>query len=299
MNRYTKAAFGCFFTIGLMAAYMGIKYLMVGEIRLHHLEIIGVESWDDVVPGYKVFLLMFMKGAGLGYLTTAVALAVLLFGPFRKHQAWAAWGVTIILFVQLGGRFINILIASSGTPNSAPVGVLAVAILLGLTGAFCSVKLTPNQPALIQKKRVVTYPLLSTVCSIIVLVMATITAGIYMFSTEIMPYHLSALGVSSWHDINPGYQTMLLTYMRGAGLGFLTLAVAIAVLLAGMAKNPENWLRWGILTVSLTHILVMMWIVIFIRANTPGQPPIIPLTAAAALSVAAFFIPAKKREGNV
>lgn len=294
MNTYSKIAFSSYFLIALMTAYMGIRYLVAGEIRPHHLEIIGVHSWSAILPDFKVMLLMLMKGAGLGYLTTAVALFILLLGPFRKNEKWSIWGLLLIISVQLGGRFINILIASSFSPNSAPIELLAIAISLALVGFFCSLKMNEKESE--KEASGYKYPLISIASYSIIALMSIVTGVVYSFSGEIMSYHLDALGISSWDAIEAGYQTILLTYMRGAGLGFFTTAAAVVVLLVAIIRKPNKWLRWGILTVSLTQVSIMIWIVLVVRINTPGTPPIAPLSIAFALAILGFLMAAKKRK---
>ena len=296
MNKYLKIAFSCYFVIMLMGGFMGIRYILAGEIRPHHLEIIGVESWNMVVSEYKVMLLMLMKGAGLGYLTMAVALVVVLFGPFQEKERWSIWALLAICTVQLFGRLVNIAIASTNNQNSAPIELLAIAFGLVLVAFLCSLKMPRPDKQSHTNNSNEKYALFSQVCYALVAVMALITAVVYSISSQAMPYHLDALSIPDWSSLEKGYQVIMLTYMRGAGLGFLTTVVAIGLFLFALRKNTSNWMRWGIMVVSLTQALVMSYVVMTVRSLTPGNPPIIPLAAAVVLSIVGFLMPISKKK---
>lgn len=290
MSLKKRIAFFCYFAFALMGIIMGLRYLIADQIRPHHLEILGALSWDTVDPAFKVMMLMLMKGAGLGYLITGLAVFFMLFGSFRRGEQWAVCGIMAICVVQLGGRLVNVLIMQANQPSAAPVYLLVIAIALTLFAFVLSLlsRDDPQQSNSGDDKN--KYPIVAFGCFFVIVIMSLITAFVYTMSNKIMPYHIDAMGLSGWEAMQPRYQFLMLTYMRGAGLGFLTMAVAGFIFLLMLFQKNDSWSRWGLYTVCFTQTGVMLWIVMTVRIHTPGQPPMIPLLVALMLTLIAFAI---------
>jgi hypothetical protein len=239
-------------------------------------------------------LLLLMKGAGLGYLTTTIAIAVLLFGPFRNNEKWSIWGLAIVIVTQPAGSLRNILNVGTQYQPLVPVELLIISCILFAGGFLCSLKMPATPKSDMLKSTDEKYPMLSVICYALAGLMGLITAWVYMTSPQAMPYHLDALGVSSWSALAKGYQILMLIYMRGAGLGFLMFSVATAVILFALIRKPGKWLRGGLFVLTMIHTSVMIYIVLTVRFNSPGSPPIIPLSIALILIIIGYFIPLKK-----
>ena len=299
MPTYSKIAFGSYLLFILLSSIFGVAYLTAGEIRLHHLGMIGVGSWADVIPEYKVMLLMFMKGAGSGYLSTALAMSVVLFGPFRKREAWSLWALAGIGLVQLGGRWVNVMSAGVTSQMFVPLVLLVIGTLLVLSG-FCFSLLGIKTEWRSEKEHSAErYSLLSLCCYAFIAVINLLTAFIYLTSDEIMLYHVHALGVSNWSEIADGYHGILLTYMRGAGVSFLTTAFALAFFLVVLIGTFSNWLRWGLLWVTLLQTSVIIYVSCSVAVKTAGQPPITLLLFVTVLAIAGFALPPKRNRSSL
>ncbi len=290
MNRYSKISFSCYFLIFLMSAAMGIRYLMASSIRAHHLEAIGVLSWDVVVPKFKIMLLMMMKGAGTGYLVTAFAIGALLI-PFSKGNTRARWALLAVCLTQLLGRYLNVQGLNSRVPVSAPTYLLFIAVALAVVAfvfSFLGEKVLHETVRNDQKSFTI---ITTVVCFAIVTIMSLVTGVLYTTADQVMSYHVAALGVADWSVVPSGYQVVLTTYIRGAGLGFLTTTVGLTGLILVYIKDNDIKNRFGLLLLSMAQLLPMIWIVLTVRLNTEGTPPIIPVVVATLLALIGFVFP--------
>ncbi len=52
---------------------------------------------------------------------------------------------------------------------------------------------------------------------------------VYLFKDSFMSYHAVALS-SSWEELNPAFQTLILALMRAAGGGFFLAGIMIIIL---------------------------------------------------------------------
>lgn len=296
MNKYTKIAFGNYLIIAVTFAAIGFRYIFAKEILPAYYKVIDAHSWSSVVEGYKVMLLMFMKGAGLGYLTTAIAIVVLAIGMVKGNEKWPIWALPIVILTQLAGSIKNILNVGIEYQLLVPFELLVVECILFLCGYLFSLKIPVTPKLNIAKSADGKYPTISVISYILVGLMAIITACVYMISPQAMQYHMDALGVPGWSALEKGYQTLMLIYMRGAGLGFLVVSVAIAVMLVDLIQKPGKWMRNGLFVLAMIHTSVMIYIVLTVRFHSPGSPPIIPLSIALIFILVGYFIPIKKTD---
>lgn len=116
----------------------------------------------------------------------------------------------------------------------------------------------------------------------------------YFFSSEIMSYHLAAMGVSSWSELAPNVQVMTLNFVRAAGLGFFTAASSILVLLIFPFRKGEAWARYAIAAITLAFLGVLTGIMLSVRASTPGNPPVFAVVPLIILAVCACILSFRK-----
>jgi hypothetical protein len=139
MNTKTKIAFSCYLVGILIIASIAIIYLLTPQL-LPYQEKAICEVWSQLKPGFQIQFLSLMKVSGGGYISVAVALAVLLFIPFRKGENWARWsipaiGIPAILIVNYAGLTIIL-----NTPGRPPLIAGPIAIAFFLTGLILSAK---------------------------------------------------------------------------------------------------------------------------------------------------------------
>jgi len=120
------------------------------------------------------------------------------------------------------------------------------------------------------------------------------TACRYLCASEIMSYHLAAMGAASWSELAPNVQAMTLNFVRAAGLGFMTSGTSILVLLAFPFRKGEAWANWAIATIAMAHLLVLIWIMLSVQAATPGRPPVLAVVPLIILAACACILSLRK-----
>jgi hypothetical protein len=114
----------------------------------------------------------------------------------------------------------------------------------------------------------------------------------YLVTREFMPYHAQALG-QPWSALDPRLQTIILGMLRVAGAGLLSSGSAVLWLLLPIGRG-QPWAVWAALSVVLVVTAPILYVVLWLRQQSPGaRTPVIPTVAAMALAIAAavaFFI---------
>lgn len=108
----------------------------------------------------------------------------------------------------------------------------------------------------------------------LVATMLLVIGAVYLFKSSIMPYHLVALS-KDWVDIDKNTQTVFIAFLRTISGGFITIAIAIAVLQKKFTSTKAAWVSWLILTIGLTLFSITLYGIFIIRLNTSGSPPIV------------------------
>lgn len=104
-----------------------------------------------------------------------------------------------------------------------------------------------------------------------------------------MQYHVAAMEVSTWDNLPSGVQIMSLNFMKAAGAGFLTAAIAVLFFLFIPFRKGEPWAKWALLAVSLNEMGLVLVRVLNVRLNTPAEPPLVPFIALIGIAVLGFL----------
>jgi hypothetical protein len=100
-----------------------------------------------------------------------------------------------------------------------------------------------------------------------------IMALLFLTATEFFPYHAAASGLE-WGDLEPGLQTVLLAVFRICGAGWLTVAVALMVLiLFPFGRRDEGWSYFAIPLLSLIFWGITFGTTMYVAMTTPATPP--------------------------
>lgn len=137
MKNRLKLSVGCYLSGILIIATTALIYLFTPEILPYQATALGV-SWDDLNPGVQTQIMSLVRISGGGYLATAIALATMLFIPFRKGERWArlaipAIGIPAALIVTYAGLTII-----QNTPGRPPVLAAPVTVILFFMGFMLS-----------------------------------------------------------------------------------------------------------------------------------------------------------------
>ncbi|PVV14325.1 MAG: hypothetical protein B6D72_04140 [gamma proteobacterium symbiont of Ctena orbiculata] len=134
----------------------------------------------------------------------------------------------------------------------------------------------------------------SFACYTLFLIITIVFAFIYLFRSEFMPYHALAVG-HSWSETAPAYQNLIIGLMKAVGGGWLSIAIAISVLLIKPIKQGEHWAYWAIPAIGLPPALINLYVAVNMALNTPASPPWV-FAALAILCLLGGFVLSSKKE---
>ena len=141
------------------------------------------------------------------------------------------------------------------------------------------------------KKRIMTTKIKIAFTLNSIMILAGYTFGFrYLFSPELLQYHLDAMNIATWADVLPAQTYMLLIFMKVAGLGMTTSSVAMSLILFFGFRKNENWSRWAILIICLVHYCPLMINMYHLVANTTSNPPYLVNFIGISLAIIAFFL---------
>ncbi len=132
-----KTAFTCYLLIVLLMMAFGIVYMTAPKIMPYHVDIVGTE-WEQIPPGFQLMFLGFMKGAGMGFLSTALLLGTILIIPFRRGEKWANTALFAVSVIFFGLMLALTLFLKFKTGTSPPYFVNLIGLGLCTSGFFIS-----------------------------------------------------------------------------------------------------------------------------------------------------------------
>lgn len=128
-------------TIGLLL--QGLLYLTTPTFMPYHADALAT-TWDDLPPHHRGFVLGVIRGMGAGSFSVALALLLLLAGPFRRGDLWARCLVPLV-----GGVFTLLTAYAAYTIDVRTPATTPWLATLGLTGCYllgAGVSFWPGRP---------------------------------------------------------------------------------------------------------------------------------------------------------
>lgn len=127
-----KLKFALFVYIVNVIAFfaIGLSFELRTEFFSFHSDVIET-AWNDVDAQSQILYLGMMRTEGAGYLASGVALAILLYIPFRKYEKWSYWAMTVIGTVEHLPTLLATYHVSSVT-NASPPWLLSLLLILSL-----------------------------------------------------------------------------------------------------------------------------------------------------------------------
>ena len=95
----------------------------------------------------------------------------------------------------------------------------------------------------------------------------------YLRRREFMPYHAEAVG-TSWAEVEPAFQILILALMRVVGGAFLALALATVVIAIKPFREAQAWATWLLPAIGFTAMGASLVATMSVARNTPGNPPV-------------------------
>jgi len=107
----------------------------------------------------------------------------------------------------------------------------------------------------------------------IVALIMLLMASRFLTAEQFFPYHAAASGLE-WADLEPGLQTVVLAVFRICGAGWLTVSVALAVLIVfPFGRQDEGWSYYAIPLLSLIFWGITFATTMQVAMTTPATPP--------------------------
>lgn len=101
---------------------------------------------------------------------------------------------------------------------------------------------------------------------------SVILGSIYLLRGQFMPYHSDALGIT-WAEVGSELQVLLVALMQVGGAGWLTLALALILLLVWPFRSGYRWARLGIPALIILFYGPTLLATISVALHTPATPP--------------------------
>ena len=96
--------------------------------------------------------------------------------------------------------------------------------------------------------------------------------GLYLTTSQFMPYHSAALGVA-WPDLPGNHQAFLLGVIKGMGAGSVSVTLALFIMLGGPFRRGEAWARWAIPLIGIVFTSLTAYAAYSIDVGTPASTP--------------------------
>ncbi|MGF1536474.1 MAG: hypothetical protein ACFB4J_08340 [Elainellaceae cyanobacterium] len=133
MTKRLTWAFWCHLTTLSLLASFSLIYLFRPEFMPYHALAVG-QSWDQIPPEFQALILGLMRATGGGWLATAIAMAIILFRPFKRGELWARWAVPFIgLTTAVPLLYLTLSIAIR-TPATSPWIAALLGVVLEIAG---------------------------------------------------------------------------------------------------------------------------------------------------------------------
>jgi len=129
---------------------------------------------------------------------------------------------------------------------------------------------------------------ISLIAYILIGLMGLVFAYLYLSRSEFMPYHAVAVG-RNWQDVDPGMQVLIIALMRVSGGGWLATSLGIALMIWARNKYKQLFFSAALVLIGLGCVIPTLIATLYVRNNSPANPPWIAATLAILILVIAFI----------
>jgi hypothetical protein len=130
---------------------------------------------------------------------------------------------------------------------------------------------------------------ISFICYALVGLLGFVFAFIYLFRSEFMPYHAVAVG-TEWNTVDDSMKVLILALMRVSGGGWLATSISITILLIARSKFTSSIFSIGMTVVGLGALIPTLYATLYVRGNSPADPPWIAAVLGIVLLVIALVL---------
>ena len=116
---------------------------------------------------------------------------------------------------------------------------------------------------------------------------------VYLTKTSYMPYHSDAISLN-WYEVEKNTRVLVLALMRGISGGLLAVSVTILYLQFKFTSTRLSWIPLLILIVGIILSVTVLYAMLIIKLNTPGNPPFALAISGIVLLLTGFFLNMKE-----
>ena len=139
-----KLAFACYAINAIGLFIFGLIYTFSSEFLPFHSDAIQ-EKWGSLNIASQTLYLGMMRTEGAGMLASSIAIAILLFIPFRRKELWSFWAMSIIGVTEHIPSLIGAYNTTTLTPANSPWQLNLIGIFLLLLGLFGALNMSGNK----------------------------------------------------------------------------------------------------------------------------------------------------------
>jgi hypothetical protein len=104
-------------------------------------------------------------------------------------------------------------------------------------------------------------------------VLLMIMGVIYLTRSSFMSYHGVALSLT-WKDTDPMVRVLIIALMRGVSGGLIASSVTIMFLQYKFTRLKLKWIPWLIMLIGMILCSTILYAMLMVKLNTPGNPPL-------------------------
>ncbi len=106
---------------------------------------------------------------------------------------------------------------------------------------------------------------------------------IYLTKSSFLSYHSDAVSLK-WIEVDQNIRILILALMRGVSGGLITGSFTITFLQFKFTSNKLPWIPVLIMIIGIILSFIIIYAMLIIKMNTPGNPPIaLPISGIAVL----------------
>lgn len=126
-------------------------------------------------------------------------------------------------------------------------------------------------------------------------IILSIFGFVYLFQPQFMPYHADAVEMQ-WSELAPGLRVLILALMKVVAGAWLAGASAMALLLIFPFRKGERWSYFAVPLIGLLLSGSSLYATLYVRGNTPANPPWIAAAVSIVLLVAGLLLSLSSRK---
>ncbi|MFP4039175.1 MAG: hypothetical protein ACLFS7_01425 [Desulfosudaceae bacterium] len=138
MNKKNRIVFCCYLIVLVGLTVAGFIYLFRDEFMPYHSVAVGL-PWAEVPAPFKLLILALMKVVGGAWLVIALALLIILLGPFRRGAGWTRWALPVLLTATYAGMSNAMSLVTINTPAMPPWSFVMASLALILVAVLFSI----------------------------------------------------------------------------------------------------------------------------------------------------------------